>query len=259
MPPVAAPSAHVQVGAFPAIPGPVRQSRAGARRPTDDDEAGSLLKIYTRGGDAGETVLIGGLRVRKDDPRVRAYGGVDELNSTLGLALSLDRESRHVDAVRVGRIQEDLFTIGARLAAVDPDRAIERGTIPELDPGRIEALERWIDEMDEELPELDAFVLPGGAAVGAQLHVARTVCRRAERAIVGLLDDRPDLADLVIPYLNRLSDLLFTLARHVNARAGAPEAAWLPQRRRDHEDAEGAAPERVDAGGTDSETEGGEA
>ena len=190
------------------------------------------MKIYTRGGDAGETVLIGGTRVRKTDPRVRAYGGVDELNSTLGLALALDGESGHLDADRLGRVQEDLFTIGARLAAADPDRAVSRGTIPELDPDRIDALESWIDEMDEELPELDAFVLPGGSPAGAQLHVARTVCRRAERAIVGLLDAQPELAGRVIPYLNRLSDLLFTLARWVNARAGTPEASWLPQRRR---------------------------
>ena len=218
------------------------------------------MKIYTRGGDAGETVLIGGIRVRKDDPRVAAYGGVDELTSAIGLALALNRDSGSIDASRLGRIQEDLLTIGARLAAVDPDRALARRTIPALDPDRIAALERWIDEMDADLPELDAFLLPGGSAGGAQLHVARTVCRRAERAIVRLLDGQPDLADLIVPYLNRLSDLLFTLARWVNASEGAVESSWLPQRRRRDEGgaAEGERREGVPSDGARTETDGDE-
>lgn len=189
------------------------------------------MKIYTRGGDTGDTVLIGGVRVRKDDPRVAAYGAVDELNSAIGLALALDA-GVHLDASRLGAVQEDLFTVGARLAAADPDHAMSRGTIPELDGGRVAALERWIDELDKALATLDAFVLPGGSPAGAQLHVARTVCRRAECHVAGLLDEQPGLADVILPYLNRLSDTLFTLARRANTDAGLAEASWLPQRRR---------------------------
>jgi len=194
------------------------------------------LKIYTRGGDGGETTLIGGVRVAKDDPRVAAYGTVDELNAILGLALAHDEEEpRAIDPAEMRAVQEDLFTVGARLAANDPDRALRKGTIPELDKNRIEALERWIDRLDTELPELDAFVLPGGSPLAAHLHVARTVCRRAERKVVGLLDEQPDLNDAVVPYLNRLSDLLFTLARFANRRAGREDASWLPQRQRPDE------------------------
>ena len=189
------------------------------------------MKIYTRGGDAGETVLIGGVRVRKNDPRVAAYGAVDELNSAIGLALALSGDGPRDG--RVAAIQEDLFTVGARLAAVDPPRAREKGTIPAFDPERIAALERWIDEMDADLAPLDAFVLPGGSPAGAQYHVARTLCRRAERAVVGLLDDQPDLAEIVVPYLNRLSDLLFTLARWTNDRGGVADTRWMPRRQSD--------------------------
>jgi len=129
-------------------------------------------------------------------------------------------------------IQSDLFTIGATLAAARPEAAREKGTIPELPAERILALEAWIDRLDAGLEPLDAFILPGGSPAGAQLHVARTVCRRAERAITRLLADRPDLADLIVPYVNRLSDLLFTLARSVNDVAGTSEARWEPMRRR---------------------------
>jgi len=191
------------------------------------------MKIYTRGGDGGETVLIGGVRVRKDDPRVVAYGAVDELNAAFGAARALDAAGGgRIDGDRAAAIQADLFTIGARLASVDPGRALDRGTIPGFDPDRIADLEAWIDAMVAELPELDAFVLPGGSPAGAQLHVTRTVCRRAERLIVALLGDQPDLAEVVIPYVNRLSDLLFTLARWTNLAAGIGDHTWLPQRRR---------------------------
>ena len=201
------------------------------------------MKIYTRRGDQGETDLFGGARVRKDDPRVAAYGAVDELNAALGLALAMDEDEQgggHLDGQRTAAIQEDLFTIGSRLAAADPAEATERGTIPPLDSSRIQDLEEWIDELDRELPELDAFILPGGSRAGAQLHVARTICRRAERAITRLLEERPDLEDAVLPYVNRLSDLLFTLARAVNRRAGSRERRWTPQRERaDGNDGEG--------------------
>ena len=189
------------------------------------------MKIYTRKGDAGRTKLFGGVEVDKHDPRVEAYGALDELNASLGLALALDQDGL-LGLSDLERVQEDLFVIGSRLAAARPEREIERGTIPALDRRRISDLEAWIDRLDEELPALTAFVLPGGSTVGSQLHVARTVCRRAEREITSLVEVDPDLAKTVIPYVNRLSDLLFTLARAANRRAGRPETAWLPRRER---------------------------
>ena len=185
------------------------------------------MKIYTRKGDAGRTKLFGGVEVAKNDPRVDSYGTLDELNALLGVALASDPD----DELGIGElsaVQADLFIIGSRLAAARPDRELERGTIPGLPEGRTGELEAWIDRLDEELPALDSFVLPGGSPVGAQLHVARTVCRRAERAIVALAESDPALSVQVVPYINRLSDLLFTLARAANHRAGSPETKWLP-------------------------------
>jgi cob(I)alamin adenosyltransferase len=187
------------------------------------------VKIYTRKGDSGRTKLFGGVEVDKHDARVAAYGTLDELNASLGLVVALERDPDPVLAP-LERVQEDLFVIGSRLAAARPERELERGTIPALEPDRIVALEEWIDRLDEELPPLTAFVLPGGSSAGAQLHVARTICRRAEREITALVEVDPDLAEAVVPYVNRLSDLLFTLARAVNQRAGKPETSWLPQR-----------------------------
>ena len=190
------------------------------------------MKIYTRGGDKGETTLLGGVRVAKNDPRVTAYGTVDELNAALGVAIARENgnaSNRLSDELR--SLQEDLFTMGARLAAANPERALRKGTIPALDEGRIEELEAWIDRLDADLPSLDAFVLPGGSIVAAQLHVARTICRRAERNVMELLTEQPDLAEVVIPYLNRLSDLLFMLARSVNHQKDHKDTLWLPQRR----------------------------
>lgn len=195
------------------------------------------MKIYTKGGDGGETTLLGGARVRKDDARVAAYGTIDELNAIIGTAVALDANGAlGDDAEKLAAVQEDLFTIGARLAASNPARLVRVGTIPVLSPERTGALEAWIDALTAELPALDAFVLPAGSPVAAQLHVARTVCRRAERGVVGLSDEQPDLGEVILPYLNRLSDLLFTLARFANRRAGRADTAWLPQRRRDRED-----------------------
>ncbi len=190
------------------------------------------MKIYTRQGDAGRTKLFGGLEVSKHDPRVAAYGTFDELNAALGVILSLDPDG-DLGTADLQRVQEDLFILGSHLAAARPEKELERGTIPGLAPGRIADLEAWIDSLDEELPPLDAFVLPGGCPAGAQLHVARTVCRRAERYVTALVESDTALSTAVIPYINRLSDLLFTLARAVNHRAGRPEARWLPQRNRD--------------------------
>lgn len=189
------------------------------------------MKIYTKTGDRGETKLYGGRKVPKHDARVEAYGTIDELNARLGLALAFDPE-RALGTEGLEGVQEDLFAVGSILAAAEPEKARAAGTIPELPAERVVALEAWIDRLDAQLAPLDAFILPGGSPVGAHLHDARTVCRRAERAITRLMPDRPDLADVVIPYVNRLSDLLFTLARSVNERTGASEARWMPMRRR---------------------------
>lgn len=206
-----------------------------ARHAAKPDDGRSRLKIYTKGGDGGETTLLGGARVPKDDERVAAYGTVDELNAAIGVTLALDADAATLgeSGPALGAVQEDLFTIGARLAAANPERLLRKGTIPALSADRIDALERWIDALDAELPALEAFVLPGGSPLAAQLHVARTVCRRAERGVIALLDEQPDLAEVVVPYINRLSDLLFTLARAANRRAGREDAMWLPQRQRD--------------------------
>ena len=177
------------------------------------------MKVYTRTGDAGETALFGSGRVSKADPRVVAYGDVDELSASAGVAAA------HVDdaAVReaLERVQADLFALGALLATPDPGRRREKWDLP---AARIAALEKEIDGWEEELPALTAFILPGGSRSGAFLHAARTVCRRAERAIIALQAD--DLPDTVIPYVNRLSDWLFVCARLVNRRAGVEERVW---------------------------------
>jgi cob(I)alamin adenosyltransferase len=196
------------------------------------------VKIYTRGGDAGETGLFGGDRVEKDDPRVVAYGEVDELNAILGLVIARD-EAELLKREALFELQEDLFAIGARLAAADPERARRKGSIPDLAAERVTALETWIDELTAELPSLDAFILPGGTTLAAQLQVARTVCRRAERAIVPLIEAQPELGEIIVPYMNRLSDLLFTLARTANQKDGVVETTWLPRRRTGEDKSEG--------------------
>ena len=183
------------------------------------------MKIYTRGGDAGRTALLGGGRVGKDHPRVEAYGTVDELNAVLGesLARLQDPASRE----RLSRIQHDLFTLGAILAAVPgEDGAPLPGRPPELPEERVAEMEAWIDEADAVLPPLRAFVLPGGSPGAAALHVARTVCRRAERRVVGARSAGEAVPEAVVAYLNRLGDLLFVLARLENHRAGEADVEW---------------------------------
>ena len=179
------------------------------------------MKIYTRTGDRGETGLFNGTRVPKSDARVDAYGEVDELNAVLGVvrAASVDAE---IDMVLV-QLQRDLFALGARLA--DPGARIAgRVTKASLSQDEVARLETWIDRFEEELPPLRRFILPSGTSAGAALHLARTVCRRAERRIVGL---GPDAVEpVVVTYVNRLSDLLFVVARSVNRRAGVAETEW---------------------------------
>jgi cob(I)alamin adenosyltransferase len=180
-----------------------------------------VVKIYTRTGDSGDTSLFDGTRVRKSDPRVAAYGDVDELNAWLGFV----RANAVGDDLSemIVRIQRDLFALGARLA--DPaHRIADRVTKAAVVPGDISRLEGWIDRLESELPPLRRFLLPGGSAAGALLHVARTTCRRAERAIVLL--DQDSIEPDVLVYVNRLSDLLFVMARAVNRRAAVPELEW---------------------------------
>ena len=173
------------------------------------------MNIYTRTGDAGDTSLLGGARVSKDDPRIEAYGTVDELSSCIGVARAA-WPSGPIDA-ELARVQNDLFDIGAQLAAPGLDRF--RGA----DPSRIGELEHAIDAMESELAPLTNFILPGGTAAAAQLHVARTVCRRAERRVISLHDDS---AQQAVVYLNRLSDYLVVAARYANAKHGVRDVTW---------------------------------
>ena len=181
------------------------------------------LKIYTRTGDSGDTGLFGGGRVGKDHPRVEAYGEVDELNAAIGMARAVELMPR-VDEVLVP-VQRDLFAIGALLATPDRERMRQQLDKARIDDARIAELERAIDECERELTPLAAFIIPGGTPKAAALHVARTVCRRAERRVVAL-ERAEELPRLVVVYLNRLSDLLFVLARVANRRAGAGEVTW---------------------------------
>ena len=179
------------------------------------------MRIYTKTGDAGQTSLFDSTRVSKADARVDAYGEVDELNAHLGsvCASGVDADL----APEIEKIQKELFAIGARLA--DPrSRIAGRVTKAAIDDKDISRLEQLIDTLETELPPLRRFILPGGSASGAMLHQARTVCRRVERRVVGLGADAVE--PIVIVYLNRLSDLLFVMARAVNHRAGLPEIEW---------------------------------
>ena len=181
------------------------------------------MKIYTKTGDSGDTGLFGGGRVGKDHPRVEAYGDVDELNAMLGLVRALEPMPR-IDEVIVP-IQRDLFAIGALLAT--PDREKMRASLEKarIDDSRIRELEVAIDHCEGELEPLRTFIVPGGTAKAASLHVARTVCRRAERRVVSLARSE-ELPPIVVIFLNRVSDLLFMLARVANRRAGAGEVSW---------------------------------
>lgn len=182
-----------------------------------------MTKIYTRTGDEGQTALFGGGRVSKADPRVAAYGDVDELNAALGAVVACEPVELERDLL-LG-VQRDLFAIGGRLASPKPAKVAKALEKAQLTPERVAALEAAIDRADAELTPLSAFVLPGGTMKGALLQVARTVCRRAERAVVALARDQA-VPPETLAYLNRLSDLLFTLARLANAKAGAVEKTW---------------------------------
>ncbi len=178
------------------------------------------MKIYTKTGDAGDTGLFGGGRVPKDDPRVAAYGDVDELNASLGVARAEGLGA--MDALAQS-LQDQLFTVGSVLATPEGTKAAK--TIPRVQADWVTAMENAIDGFDRELPALTSFILPGGTKAASALHLCRTVCRRAERHTVTLARDSAGLADVVV-YLNRLSDLLFTMARVANARASVKDVPW---------------------------------
>ena len=177
------------------------------------------MKIYTKTGDAGETGLWGGLRVAKDTARVQAYGTVDECNAAIGVARASGVEAG-LDAI-LAHIQNQLFVVGADLAT--PGAA---ATIPRIGAAEIAFLEESIDALEEQLEPLKQFILPGGTPAAAHLHLARTICRRAERWVVGLARQEQALNAQVGIYLNRLSDCLFVLARAANARAGVADVPW---------------------------------
>ncbi|HZO88556.1 MAG TPA: cob(I)yrinic acid a,c-diamide adenosyltransferase [Chthonomonadaceae bacterium] len=190
-------------------------------------------RIYTRTGDAGITRLFGGISVRKDDLRVEAYGTVDELNAALGVARAQGADAE-LDGV-LSALQNDLFTLGSDLATPETSETQKgRVTIERVRSDRVTQLETWIDGYEAELPPLRQFILPGGSPLAAALHLARTICRRAERRCVALAQaeaeaGQPPLNPETLRYLNRLSDLLFVLARAANHRSGLPDVIWNPQ------------------------------
>jgi cob(I)alamin adenosyltransferase len=184
------------------------------------------MKLYTRTGDDGTTGLFSGARVSKDHPRIEAYGTVDELNAVLGLVLAacdrghaFERRTHEV----ISALQSRLFDIGADLAT--PEGAKQQAKIHRIDDADVSEAEAWIDEMESANPPLRTFVMPAGTEVAARLHLARTVCRRAERAIISLGSIEP-VGDPLLRYMNRLSDLFFAMARRANHERGIPDAPW---------------------------------
>mgnify|MGYP006151765519 CR=1 FL=1 len=182
------------------------------------------MKIYTKKGDKGKTSLIGGTRVPKHHIRIESYGTVDELNSWLGVIRDLTPNEAVKSLLK--EIQDRLFTVGSALAA-DPEHS--KMILPDIKPTDVEALELDMDRMNESLPELKNFILPGGHLTASYCHVARCVCRRAERLVVALAEQEA-VDELVIQYMNRLSDHLFVLARYLAHNDGAEEITWAPRK-----------------------------
>ena len=181
------------------------------------------MKIYTRKGDDGTTGLLGGVRVSKHHARIEAYGNVDELNSYLGLIRDFLPNSHHEGLLL--SIQDRLFTIGSHLA-VDPEH-VGKMKLPSLFQSDVESLEKAMDQMDEKLPVMKNFVLPGGHPTVSHCHVARCICRRAERSIVFLHEQSP-VQTIILEYINRLSDYLFTLSRMIASETNSKETPWIP-------------------------------
>lgn len=183
------------------------------------------FKVYTKQGDCGETSLIGGVRVLKDHSRIEAYGDADELNSWIGLIR--DQEIELFIKKSLIEIQDKLFTIESHLASVDKKTGKK---IPEIKEGDVATLEKDIDNMDESLPELNSFILPGGCVTASYCHIARTICRRVERRVISLKSEKFTVDPIIIKYINRLSDYLFTLARYLTKKANGTETPWIPRR-----------------------------
>ncbi|MBK9759566.1 MAG: cob(I)yrinic acid a,c-diamide adenosyltransferase [Flavobacteriales bacterium] len=182
------------------------------------------MKIYTRTGDKGQTSLLGGMRVPKDHARIEAYGTIDELNSHLGMLRDLAGAAQKDLLIT---IQENLFSIGSRLASASELEA-DKFKVPHLEEADISMLEAAMDSMDKDLPEMRNFILPGGHPAVSQAHICRTICRRAERLVVRIAEQE-QLPESIIRYLNRLSDLLFVLARWLSKQANAEEIPWKPR------------------------------
>ena len=180
-----------------------------------------ITRVYTRTGDDGTTGLGGGQRVPKDSVRIETYGTVDELSSEIGAAIALGLSPRLTGTLE--RIQNELFNVGSDLCILEEDKA--RMPVPVVEARHVEALEKLMDELSSELPSLDNFILPGGSPGAARLHVARTVCRRAERLAVSLAREEA-VGPFVVRYLNRLSDALFVMARYENLHRGIPDVLW---------------------------------
>ena len=180
-----------------------------------------LTKLYTRKGDEGTTGLGGGQRVPKDSLRVEAVGAVDELNSAIGVALAHGLSARLAGVLPV--IQNELFHLGSDLCFLEEDKA--KTKVPQIEARHVEKLEQWIDELNAVVGPLENFILPNGSIGAAQLHLARTICRRAEREVIALAGEEP-IGEFVLPYLNRLSDLLFVMARYENRQRGVSEPLW---------------------------------
>ncbi len=185
------------------------------------------MKVYTRRGDAGETDLFGGVRVPKHHRRVSAYGDVDELNASIGGAAAATADAGIRELLQ--GVQSALFDVGAQLATPDPARQ-EKSAIPTIAPEDVRQLELEIDRLETELAPLKNFILPGGTAASAALHLARAICRRAERSVVSLAAEE-SVGETTLCYLNRLSDLLFVLARVENRRAGVDDVPWTGRQR----------------------------
>ena len=180
------------------------------------------MKIYTKKGDTGETSLIGGVRVKKSNVRIHAYGTVDELNSVVGLVRDSSTNAAIIDQIL--EIQDRLFVIGSQLASAPGSKM----KLPDISPEDIANLERYIDAMNEELPELKSFILPGGDLAVSYCHLARTVCRRAERWVIEV-DESEKVDPIIIEYLNRLSDYFFMLSRKISLDNNANEIPWKPR------------------------------
>ncbi|MHC5023236.1 MAG: cob(I)yrinic acid a,c-diamide adenosyltransferase [Planctomycetota bacterium] len=184
------------------------------------------MTLYTRTGDDGTTGLFGGQRVRKDHARVEAYGNLDELNAAVGLALAACDPAAPASLRDIlGDVQSHLFDVGADLAT--PAGSPHESKVHRFEARHVERIERWIDEIDGANEPMQSFILPGGTELAARLHMARTVCRRAERSMVALAATET-ITDAAIVYVNRVSDLLFAMARRANSRAGVPDVPWVP-------------------------------